>query len=320
MVLVEQRRLEELEVAVGGAVEAFLGAVVRRVLEHRRVHPRRLRQRQQLILAPRRLQMLQHTPQRRRRRQPRLVHQHRQPPIHRQHQQPHRLRTLRHEVLDRRHHPIARPTLDHRVVQRRIQPPTTHQLRPTRPHPQPLIRLPMLLRDRRRVVIQIPPPIRPPHIMEHHHRQRLPSRPRRLRQQPALVVHRVPIVIPIHERHIHRTQTGQHVQTQIPMEHVPPPETRLVLRRIERRHRIDHMQHRIRRQMPQQQLGVLTPQRPDLHHPTRPHRIQDRRQHNIPERKHLPPPHRANNQPAPSGSRPYRTTISAGARRYDRPQ
>ena len=80
---------------------------------------------------------------------------------------------------------------------------------------------------------------------------------------------------------------AEHVQAEVPVEHVLAAEALLVLVRIEVRDRVDHVQLDVGPEAIEHQLRVLAPQRADLDDAPGAGRLEDGCDRNLPERKHL---------------------------------
>ena len=93
-----------------------------------RVEPDLLGQAQEHVLARRALEVVEHGGELGLRGQELLLDHDRQAEVDRQHDQPQRAVVLGDEVVERGHHPVARPALVLGVGHRRVQPPPLEQV------------------------------------------------------------------------------------------------------------------------------------------------------------------------------------------------
>ena len=118
--LVEERRREEIEVAVRARHE-IAAAVVVVVLEEDRLEAGRLRDLQQDVLALGRLEAVEEARELGLALEPRFLHDDREPEVHGQHEQAQRPVVLGDEVVERGHHAVARAAFGDRVVVQRVE-------------------------------------------------------------------------------------------------------------------------------------------------------------------------------------------------------
>ena len=100
--------------------------------------------------------------------------------------------------------------------------------------------------------------------MEDHQRHGFPGRSRDVGELPQLVVDRVPVVVAVDDRCVHRRQARQHVEAQGAVEYVTLRPLSLVHGRVELRRRVDHVQFHVVVEIPEHQIGVLATERADL--------------------------------------------------------
>ena len=132
--------------------------------------------------------------------------------------------------------------------------------------------------------------------------------PRALRQQPQLVVDRVPVVIAVDQGGVDRAERGEHVEAEPLVEPVAPGKAALVVRRVEGRVRVDDIQRGVGAEVCQHPFGGLTAQRTDLDHASGTCRVEHWCDGDVPQREHGVAP-LPDNSPTRTGTR----TVAARA-------
>jgi GT2 family glycosyltransferase len=178
------------------------------------------------------------------------------------------------EVLDGGAHAVARPALVG-GVHHHLVAPARRQLRSASDDARLLIGVAVVLGHAHRRVVHVASPVRPLEVVRERQR---PVRAHAV-EDAQLLVHRVPVVIPVEEHDVRRrVDRGQGVVAQSLVQRGQARPLRSVVARVERRDRIDHVQVRSARAGVRQQLRrVPPPLRPDLDHRVEPlHRVEQR--------------------------------------------
>jgi hypothetical protein len=286
VVVVEQRALEEVRVALPSDLQLAAAAVPDLLLVGGCLQPDALGQLEQAVPAVGRLELVEQGAQFGPLREGLLLGDDRQTEVDGQQDAAQGPVVLVHPVLDRGHHAVALAALDGRVGQLAVEAAPRVQLLATDVHAPALVGPAELLGDAARLVVEVTPAVGPQHVVQDHHGAGPSGRPRHLAEHPELVVHGEPVVVAIDQGGVHRRERRQHVVADVVVEDVAATEAGLVLGRVEGGHRIDHVQLGVRAEVIEHELGVLAPQGTDLHDPPGPCRVEDRRDHGLPEGEH----------------------------------
>ena len=265
VLLVEQRALEQDEVPVGHAGELLLVLRFGRVLVHHRLESHLLRELQELAAFVGDLESVEEPGELGRALESFLVGHEREAEVDGQHHPPEGAVVLGDEVVERGHDTVAGSALARGVVHGVVETAAgEHQTRLVHLHAPLGVLLPELLGDPLRCVVQVPPTVRPAHVVHDQQRQWRAGIPSRRREHLQLVVDRVPVVVTVDERRIHGGEVRQHVVADVAVERVPAGEPLLVFGGIECGRRIDDVQLRVGAEAIEHEHRRLAAERADL--------------------------------------------------------
>ena len=285
VVLVEQGGLDHGEVARGRPVDLLAQESQPGLVRDRLVDADPLSERNEVALALERFEPVEDRTELRVRGDLRFLGDDGEPEVGRQDDETQATIVLGDEVFDRGEHPVTRPALQPGVGELEVH--TAHpQFGDAGEHPRPPVPVPELLRDPRRLVVEVAPSVGPTDVVTDEQRQRDALGSHGRGEHLELVVHGEPVVVAVDERDVGRWQRRQHVVADAEMEDVPTGEGLLVLGRVELRQRIDHVELAVRAEPVEHAHGRLAPQRADLDHAPGVHRFDERGDDVVPEGKH----------------------------------
>ncbi len=171
--------------------------------------------------------------------QPLFVYHDRKTEEDRDDDHPHRTAVLGKEVFERGHDAVARAAFDLRIAHHRVEAAGVEQLLRSGLHACAPVGLSELVRDLIGLVVQVAAAVRPSDVVHDQDRKDRAGRSGDLGEHLELVVDRVPVVVAVDQRDVHRRQLGQHTQAQVAVEEEAPGELLLGLGSVEGRRWID---------------------------------------------------------------------------------
>ena len=161
--------------------------------------------------------------------------------MHRKDHDPPRRLVSGDEVLERGEHAVSLTALADGIGEAGIQAAVRAQSGIARRQPLARIRLAELLGDAVRRVVEVAAAVGPADVVEDEDRHWRAGLAGGGREHLELVVDRVPVVVAVDQRRVHRRQLREHVVGDVAVEVVAAGEAALVVGGVELRHRVDHV-------------------------------------------------------------------------------